>query len=131
MKKLLMGGVVVLFAAAAAGWWWHSSADRRLVESRVVAVLTDPDSAVFKGIYYNPKHDVGCGLVNAKNRMGGMVGMRGFLAFNTGEVRAEPDFDDPDWKGWNTMAEGFCSPTDPASQAFWDALAEHRLRFMN
>lgn len=127
MNKLFLGGVLVVLGAAAGGWWFLS-ADQRLVESLVRPALSDPDSAVFAGVYYNPKHDVGCGLVNAKNRMGGMMGMRGFIAFGSGDVRPEPDFEDAEWKGWNTMAEGFCSPNDPKSQPFWNAMIEHRGR---
>ena len=52
--------------------------------------LNDPGSAKFYEV--GSKGSVTCGLVNAKNRMGGFVGRRGFI-FENGIARIEGDQD--------------------------------------
>jgi hypothetical protein len=41
--------------------------------------LVDPSSAQFESVHENPKNGAVCGLVNAKNRMGGYVGASPFV----------------------------------------------------
>lgn len=55
-------------------------------QQKVKKHLRDPDSAQFRNIRANPKTDVTCGFVNAKNRMGGYVGERQFVIFSSGIV---------------------------------------------
>lgn len=42
-------------------------------------LLKDPDSAKFRDVQHNRRTGTSCGLVNAKNSMGGYVGERAFL----------------------------------------------------
>lgn len=59
--------------------------------------LIDPDSAKFASVYKNPSSGSVCGLVNAKNRMGGYVGNTPFV-YNELEgvtmVKEPPTMDD-------------------------------------
>lgn len=58
----------------------------------VRAILKDPDSAKFKDVQYNRKTGVSCGVVNAKNSMGGYVGDRAFVVEGGGSLASlEPD----------------------------------------
>jgi len=56
-------------------------------------MLKDPDSAKFEQVRYNRSTEAGCGLVNAKNSMGGYVGLRHFVAPKSGEVKFQPNVD--------------------------------------
>jgi len=75
----------VLIAAGALGAYayatrWSDAARQR---AAVRALLTDPESAVFRGefagarVLYRPV--VWCGEVNARNRMGGMAGFTRYV----------------------------------------------------
>lgn len=59
---------------------------------QVKAQMFDAESARFQGVHLNEDESVICGEVNGKNRYGGYVGFRGFIANSNGEVF----FDDPD-----------------------------------
>lgn len=79
-----------LAAAVAVVVWGVSYWPTYQVQQRVKAALFDPDSAKFEGITYNRTTDVGCGYVNAKNKMGGYVGTTMFIAFGHGGVEFAP-----------------------------------------
>ena len=67
-------------------------------KNAVKAVLFDPDSAKFSGIRKGRRAGVWCGLVNAKNKMGGYVGNKGFAyrgAPGGGDVDFAPEEDAP------------------------------------
>lgn len=70
------------------GWyyWWPIYQ----VEQRVKLALNDPESARFRSINFNRSNRTGCGVVNAKNKMGGYVGDTHFIATNDGEVMFQP-----------------------------------------
>lgn len=51
--------------------------------------LTDPESAIFEHVRYVVSTGVICGSVNAKNRMGGYVGMTVFIVGVEGDVTFE------------------------------------------
>lgn len=93
--------VLVLAAAGTFGgnWAWQAYQQRQLAAQAEVArlaaeadakaprgraraalkrLLHDPDSAQFSGERAGRQADVWCGVVNAKNRMGGFVGARRF-----------------------------------------------------
>ncbi len=55
-----------------------------LIERAVKSYLNDPDSAKFSRVSFNRENGFGCGLVNSKNRMGGYVGNKYFLAHVSG-----------------------------------------------
>jgi hypothetical protein len=63
----------------------------RKVEQAVRDRLRDPDSAIFRDVHYYSNNQVGCGMVNAKNGMGGYVGYRAFILFPDGDLRFEPE----------------------------------------
>jgi hypothetical protein len=76
-----------LAAAAAAGWWYRPL---HQVEQSVRAQLKDPDSAKFDRVQFFRRTGAGCGWVNARNSMGGYVGLTHFLVSSKGEVAFEP-----------------------------------------
>lgn len=90
-------GSVVLFVAAAG--YWGLGFKVREVESLVRASLKDPASAQFADVHV--KEPWGCGVVNAKNAMGGYVGERVFLVhMTTGGV----EFMEPEESGSERLA---------------------------
>lgn len=123
MRSAIVWGVLALAAGAGGAYWWFSSSAERAVTARVLSALSDPGSAEFEAVIYNPKHDVGCGLVNARNRLGGMVGRTPFMAFKDGEVRLAPALGEPGREAWMAQALVYCSPDDEAvAMRFWDAM---------
>lgn len=117
--------LVVLLAAAGAfggSWAWQAYQQRQLAAQAEVArlaaemeaktprgraraalrrVLHDPESAQFSAERAGRQADVWCGIVNAKNRMGGFVGARRFYVDLMPDAELaemdEPDFEpDPD-----------------------------------
>lgn len=99
LAVLLIGGVA----------WWAVGSKSRMVKERVMAVLVDPSSAEFRDVQYFTRNDVGCGFVNSKNRMGGMVGFKVFIAFPDGTVRFASDPGDPDYSTWVDLMLANCS----------------------
>ena len=91
-KWVAFGGVAIACLAAYAGLLHFGPQFH--VQDQVKAFLLDPDSAKFSGITFNSKNGVGCGSVNAKNRMGGYVGNTMFVVFPSGDVRLEPPRED-------------------------------------
>jgi hypothetical protein len=55
-----------------------TGSEKALVEHAVRAELLDPDSARFRHNLFRTSEDQYCGLVNAKNRMGGYIGYKVF-----------------------------------------------------
>lgn len=105
-----LGGIALFFVVAlAAAFWWFKTADERMVKDRVREALSDPDSAEFKDVAFFKKHDVGCGFVNARNKMGGMVGFRVFIALPDGVVHIAPEVSDPRHAKWVDMLLTYCS----------------------
>lgn len=64
------------------------------VEKDVKGHLLDPDAAKFYEVTFNPAKGAGCGIVNAKNRMGGYTGKTHFLLFADGMIQFEPTDDE-------------------------------------
>jgi hypothetical protein len=87
MAKIAMTFVGVgLMAVAAAGLWYYEAhkSPKALHRKVVLAYLNDPDSAQFRGAYQSKRDQVvWCGEVNAKNRMGGMVGFSRYVLDGT------------------------------------------------
>lgn len=112
-RALRIGGSALLFVVAvAAASWWFTTADERMIKDRVLQALSDPDSAEFKDVAYFKKHDAGCGFVNARNKMGGMVGFRVFIALPDGAVQIAPDVSDPRHAKWVDMLLTYCSDVE-------------------
>lgn len=122
MKKAMIGVAVLVAIAAAGTWWWMQANQAATVKARVLHVLSDPSSAEFKTVEYNARHGTGCGFVNARNRLGGMVGFTAFIAYPDGEVRFEPPFSDPGHGGWHDQAVVYCE-TESGDSPFWRELA--------
>ena len=62
-----------------------------MVMDMVRRSLNDPESARFENVTFNAKTKFGCGVVNAKNRMGGYVGFARFVVYQPdGSVQFEP-----------------------------------------
>jgi hypothetical protein len=60
------------------------------VQTQVKRGLNDPDSAQFSNVTFSRSTKAGCGLVNARNRMGGDVGATAFVLTPAGDVSFEP-----------------------------------------
>jgi len=86
MKNKILLSVVILLAGFAVFYLPQYQA-----QQKVKRFLNDPESAQFSDIRTNPKTDVTCGSVNAKNRMGGYVGAKRFVIFSNGEVEFEKE----------------------------------------
>ena len=89
----------------------YQSSDARLIDvskDAMRASLFDPASATFEGLRV-VKHDqdrIVCGLVNAKNRLGGYVARRPFLYNGYAAVI----YDDDDWRRYGAEMLA-CDPT--------------------
>lgn len=84
--------IVLLVAIALAGCGVESDARKA-----VKGLLNDPASAEFSGIEKNGKN--ACGLVNAKNRLGGYVGKTPFLYLGEAGLAAiVPGVEEQDFK---------------------------------
>lgn len=95
MKKLRVAAVVVGVAALAAAGvaGYRHMAERSIHERATDAVrraLNDPESARFDRVTYNAATLSTCGLVNAKNRMGGYVGFTRFVVNMDGAAEFQP-----------------------------------------
>jgi hypothetical protein len=91
-KKIVATTIALatLVAVALGGWLGYGVYQKSVVTKRVLGALVDPDSAKFNDVRYFPKTGAGCGLVNAKNRMGGYTGFTEFVAESSGKVTFAP-----------------------------------------
>ncbi|NRR28864.1 hypothetical protein HSX11_01575 [Oxalobacteraceae bacterium] len=55
------------------------TADFEMAKQKILAMLNDPESARFKSVAKSPSSGAICGLVNAKNPMGGYPGFQRFI----------------------------------------------------
>ena len=111
MKKntsIVLGAIALLFGGAALLQATHKDPGERAV----LRQLNDPDSAQFGQSFRSPRGgDVWCGSVNAKNRMGGYVGMTRYVADTSGygvgpQVIFEGDSNSDLFPGkWSTYCE--------------------------
>lgn len=83
--------IAALLGASAGAYQYLQIANTKGVEQKVLDVLADPDSARFSEVEYFKATGGGCGLVNAKNAMGGYVGFTPFVVTSGGEVSFEPE----------------------------------------
>jgi len=85
--------VAAIIASAASGGMYYRVIEwpKNRAINDVRERLKDPDSAKFREVHYNRNNGVACGLVNAKNSMGGYVGDRRFIVRAGGYVELEPD----------------------------------------
>lgn len=88
MKRLTTAALLFVAIAVAAGWWFYWPLHQ--VQAQVKRGLNDPDSAQFSNVTFSRSTKAGCGLVNAKNRMGGYVGATAFVLTPEGAVSFAP-----------------------------------------
>ncbi|WP_162058291.1 hypothetical protein [Undibacterium sp. KW1] len=91
-KKIILAGALILLCAggAMAYAWYPQYQGEKLVRNS----LKDPDSAIFRDVKYVRSTKGVCGLVNAKNSMGGYVGFNDFYVEAGGKVAFAPPEDD-------------------------------------
>lgn len=75
LTKIFLSFILVLFLPACD----FAITQEQKIKKQVKENLNDPDSAKFDSIFQGKEDKYFCGLVNAKNRMGGYVGMRPFV----------------------------------------------------
>ena len=92
--------LIVVFITAVAGYllWNRQYAPEARIYTKVRMTLTDPESAQFRNFRTNASTGVSCGEVNAKNKLGGYVGFKKFLAAADGSVALEPPIPTVDQK---------------------------------
>jgi hypothetical protein len=72
--------IVVTVGAAAVAAWEFGLSPKATQRTVVKSFLNDPDSAEFRNEFKAPRgKNVWCGEVNAKNRLGGMVGFTRYV----------------------------------------------------
>lgn len=97
-RNIAIGSAVLVAVAAAAGAaaWVHYAPILRAQEV-VRSALKDPDSARFDQVRVYTRHKAVCGLVNAKNSMGGYAGFAQFILFDDGDLRLQPSGGEPSY----------------------------------
>ncbi|MFL6727878.1 MAG: hypothetical protein ACJ8FS_15390 [Sphingomicrobium sp.] len=80
---LRVTALIAILALPSAAFAAHASRpltapEKALVEHAIRAELIDPDAARFRHNLFRTSEDQYCGLVNAKNRMGGYTGYKVF-----------------------------------------------------
>jgi hypothetical protein len=92
-KTWLIAGLAIFVTGGIATWWFYLPI--HTIQSVVKKPLLDPDSAQFSDVTFNRSTGFGCGFVNAKNKMGGYVGRKQFVASLDGKVVMEPTEEKP------------------------------------
>jgi len=88
----LVVSVIVLTSAITAGTLYLLKPNPiEKIKTVVSESLNDPDSARFSKVTYNSKTGYGCGLVNARNKLGGYAGNKRFVASLNGKVIFDPE----------------------------------------
>lgn len=89
-KKLniaIAAGVLILVAAGIGGYFYYPI---YTIQEVVRKPLLDPVSAQFSEVKFYRSTGYGCGYVNAKNKVGGYVGRKQFVASLDGQVVIDP-----------------------------------------
>ena len=92
-KTSLIAGLAIFVTGGIAAWWFYLPI--HTIQSVVKKPLLDPDSAQFSEVTFNRSTGFGCGFVNAKNKMGGYVGRKQFVASLDGKVVMAPTEENP------------------------------------
>lgn len=92
MSKAAFAIAIAALAAAAGGAYWFTKVKPvHDVEWAVRSMLKDPESAAFTLVKIYPETGAACGMVNAKNSLGGYVGARPFVFVPGKGVTLPPD----------------------------------------
>lgn len=88
-KKLILVALLLAVSLGASAWWfwWPAYQAKQVVRAH----LNDPSSAMFSDVSFNRSTGGTCGVVNAKNRMGGFVGDTRFALSKEGDLRFDDD----------------------------------------
>lgn len=92
-KTRLLAALAIFVTGGIAAWWFYFPI--YTIQSVVKKPLLDPDSAQFSDVTFNRSTGFGCGFVNAKNKMGGYVGRKQFVASLDGKVVMAPTEENP------------------------------------
>ena len=92
-KTWLIAGLAIFVTGGIATYWFYLPI--HTIQSVVKKPLLDPDSAQFSDVTFNRSTGFGCGFVNAKNKMGGYVGRKQFVASLDGKVVMAPTEENP------------------------------------
>lgn len=77
LKYLATG--FVLIAVLTAGWWFSIRPEQRIT-TVIKRLMSDPASVQLEDLQQSKRDpEVWCGRINARNRMGGMVGFKKFV----------------------------------------------------
>ena len=122
VKGLSAVAGLVLAGGLAAGYWFYYPTYQ--IQNVVRDSLKDPDSAKFSKVMFNRQTGAGCGLVNAKNQLGGYVGNKIFVATLDGVFSIDPEATAPDLPSERPRPLSFPSINFSMSSALADATAD-------
>ena len=96
-KLIALTATTALILLGLSGYYVYTEAyPNYRVQELVKATLKDPSSANFRAITVHKDTGQACGLVNAKNSLGGYTGEREFVVKKTGTVEFTPNQSLPD-----------------------------------
>ena len=94
--SLAFGGAILIGCIAAGSWLYFNPNPIDEIKNAVRESLNDPESAKFSKITFNSQTGYGCGLVNARNKLGGYVGKKRFVvSIDDGDVSFDPEKEVP------------------------------------
>jgi hypothetical protein len=86
-KIFIVAGVVITCILTVILWYFYPI---YIIKSNVKNSLLDPESSLFSDVEFHRNTGFGCGYVNARNKLGGYVGKKYFVASLEGETVFEP-----------------------------------------
>jgi hypothetical protein len=85
LSKLKTAAAVTLVAVAASAFYVFLIRPEQRIQGALKRLANDPSSMVFEDLQQSKRDpEVWCGRVNARNRMGGMAGFKGFVVSASG-----------------------------------------------
>lgn len=79
-KSLKIGFLITALCLASVSTWWFLLRDKQLITAHIKDWANDPESVVLRDLRQSKRDkEVWCGEVNARNRLGGMVGFQKFV----------------------------------------------------
>jgi hypothetical protein len=93
-KMWLLAVAATLVVGGISAWWFYLPI--YTIQSVVKKPLLDPESAQFSNVKFFRSTGYGCGFVNARNKMGGYVGRKQFVASLDGQVVLAPTEKEPE-----------------------------------
>lgn len=90
-KSIVLVTLAICSISLFSAWWFYWPIHQ--TKERIKQALNDPDSAMFSNVVFHRNTGGACGVVNAKNRMGGYTGGTRFSIAKSGELRFDPNAD--------------------------------------